>query len=244
MNTLIAGNWKTNLLADGAQALAQAVRDQCNQANVCVIPPALYAAKVAELLATSDVALGLQDISDQGMGATTGDICAQQAVDVGAKYVLVGHSERRVRQFETSELVANKALAAASAGILPIVCVGESLDDREAGRHEQVVGEQLAPVIQALGTAMDCVVAYEPVWAIGTGKTASAEQAQAMHAVIRRMLVDAGKGQTKILYGGSVNAANAAELAACPDVNGALVGGAALTIESFAVIVKAFTEQN
>ena len=244
MQALIAGNWKTNLLGAEAEALARAVVEHCDDQRVCVIPPALYADRVGQALSGSKVNLGLQDVSESGMGATTGDICAQQVADIGARYVLVGHSERRQRQGETSEWVAKKAVAAIETGVTPIVCVGESLSDREAGDHERVVLEQLAPAVDAIEAGQPWVVAYEPVWAIGTGKTASADQAQAMHAVIRGCLAAADMGNTQILYGGSVNAANANELAACPDVNGALVGGAALNIEAFTVIVKAFTEQS
>lgn len=239
---LVAGNWKTNLLNDSAIALAKQLVAQIPGDDVAVFPPAVYVQAVRTVLA-EQIGLGLQDLSDLGFGATTGDICAQQARDVGCGYVLVGHSERRVRQQESSAWIADKAHAAVTAGLIPIVCVGETLDERDADRHEQVVLEQLAPVLDKLTENDTFLVAYEPVWAIGTGKTASSADAQAMHAAIRRQLTSLGMQATQILYGGSVKAANAAELAGCPDIDGALVGGAALEIEEFAAIVAAFREK-
>lgn len=244
MRPLIAGNWKTHLVGHEAEQLAGELVSTCNVAGVCLVPPALYAERVARVLAGSQIALGIQDISDQGMGATTGDHCAQQALDVGCRYVLVGHSERRVRQQESSAWVAAKAKAAVDSGLIPIVCVGESLEQRDDGQQDKVVQAQLEPVVSALQPTDQWVVAYEPVWAIGTGQTATPEQAQAMHAAIRGYLAQFGMQGLQILYGGSVNEKNAVALRDCPDVNGALVGGAALKVDSFAAIVAAFVEQN
>ena len=244
MKYFVAGNWKTHLTGPQATELAQQVVSQSNYPGVAVFPPSVYAERVAAITASTDVSMGLQDISESGQGATTGDICAEQARDVGASYVLVGHSERRQRQAESSEWVAAKALAAVKAGLIPVVCVGETLDQRESGEQVEVVAQQLSPVLDLLDPSADWMVAYEPVWAIGTGKTASAQQAQDMHHAIRQQLSAAGMGNTKILYGGSVKAANAAELALGPDVDGALVGGAALKIEEFAAIVDAFREKS
>lgn len=244
MRPLIAGNWKTNLLGSQAEHLAQQLVARCDSDSVCLIPPSLYAERVARVLSGSQIALGGQDVSESSMGATTGDLCAEQWVDVGCAYVLVGHSERRQRQAESSSWVASKALAASEAGLIPIVCVGESLAQRQTGQQTDVVTAQLSPVVEALGQDRDWVVAYEPVWAIGTGVTASPEQAQDMHASIRAFLETHAVTGKRILYGGSVNEQNAKALQACPDVNGALVGGAALKVESFAAIAAAFLEQN
>ncbi|MGB0966433.1 MAG: triose-phosphate isomerase [Litorivicinus sp.] len=243
MKYFVAGNWKTHLTGSAASELAGQVLSHCDELGVAVFPPSLYAERVGQVLAGSSIGLGLQDISEQGQGATTGDICSEQALDVGCQFVLVGHSERRQRQGETNEWVAQKALAAVQAGLTPVVCVGETLEQRESGQQLAVVNAQLAPVLASLPAQASWMVAYEPVWAIGTGKTASAEQAQAMHNAIRAQLSESNMQSTKILYGGSVKAANAEELAECPDVDGALVGGAALKIDEFAAIVAAFREK-
>lgn len=243
MSFFVAGNWKTHLLSDEVNTLTQQLLDQCNQDGVAVFPPALYVPQVSDQLRDSAIGFGVQDISEGGFGATTGDLCAQQVGDFGCQYALVGHSERRQRQQESSQWVAEKALAAVNAGLVPIVCVGETLEEREAGNDVATVMAQLEPVLNLVPVDSTLMVAYEPVWAIGTGKTASAGQAQAMHSEIRARLSQIGMQQTKILYGGSVKAANAAELALCPDVDGALVGGAALQIDEFAAIVAAFQER-
>ena len=243
MSTFVAGNWKTHLLNDSAVALASDVAELCDGSDVAVFPPAVYAQSVHQALTNSQVGLGLQDLSDLGPGATTGDICADQARDIGCQYVLVGHSERRIRQQESSDWVAAKAKAAVDAKLVPLVCVGETLQERESGRHVDAVMQQLLPALQVMQSGDRFMVAYEPVWAIGTGKTASAEDAQAMHAQIRLQLAERGLEQTLVLYGGSVKAANASELAEQPDIDGALVGGAALNGQEFAAIVAAFREK-
>ena len=244
MKKLIAGNWKMNgnlaaneaLLAALAQGLS--VKPACDVA-VCV--PAPYLAQVQLLKATA-IDLGSQDVSAQASGAYTGEVSAAMLKDFGARYCLVGHSERRQHHLEADALVADKAKAALAAGITPIVCVGETLAEREAGRTEEVVKRQLAAVIHTNGHCIsEIVVAYEPVWAIGTGKTASPEEAQAVHAVLRAQLKAATdqSARVKILYGGSMNAANASSLLAQPDINGGLIGGASLKAADFLSIIAA-----
>jgi triosephosphate isomerase len=244
MKKLIAGNWKMNgnLLANDAllAALAQglAVKPACDVA-VCV--PAPYFAQIQSLkIAAIDV--GSQDVSAQASGAYTGEVSASMLKDFGVRYAIVGHSERRQYHGETDALVADKAKAALAAGITPIVCVGETLAEREAGRTEEVVKRQLAAVIHTNGHCIsEIVLAYEPVWAIGTGKTASPEEAQAVHAVLRAQIKAATdqSARVKILYGGSMNAANASSLLAQPDIDGGLIGGASLKAADFLSIIAA-----
>lgn len=243
MKSFVAGNWKTHLTGTQIDALSGQLASTCDGPDVAVFPPAIYAQRVIDAFAGHQISVGLQDLSESGQGATTGDICAEQAADIGCRYVLVGHSERRQRQRESDQWVAEKATAAVAGGLVPVVCVGETLEQRESNRQNEVVAAQLAPVVQALQPGDVWMVAYEPVWAIGTGKTASAEQAQAMHLAIRDLLSESGMQDTKILYGGSVKAASAAELASQADVDGALVGGAALKSDEFAAIVAAFREK-
>jgi triosephosphate isomerase len=197
---------------------------------------------VQQLVKGSGIALGSQDVSAHEQGAYTGEVSAAMLKDFAVRYAIVGHSERRQYHGETDEQVAHKAQRALSAGITPIVCVGETLAEREAGKTEEVVKRQLAAVIHANGHCIsEIVVAYEPVWAIGTGKTASPEQAQAVHAVLRGQLKAATEHSDRvhILYGGSMNAANAAELLAQPDIDGGLIGGAALKVADFLTIIAA-----
>ncbi len=245
---LIAGNWKMNggLAANEAlvhgvqQGLAQALAGKHAQVAVCV--PAAYLSQVQQLLKGSGVDLGSQDVSAHEQGAYTGEISAAMLKDFAVRYAIVGHSERRHYHGETDEQVAHKAQRALSAGITPIVCVGETLDEREAGKTEEVVKRQLAAVIHVNGHCIsEIVVAYEPVWAIGTGKTATPEQAQTVHAVLRAQLKAATSHSDRvhILYGGSMNAANAAELLAQPDIDGGLIGGAALKTADFLTIIAA-----
>ncbi len=245
---LIAGNWKMNgsLAANEAlvhgvqQGLAQALNGK--QAEVAVCVPAAYFAQVQQLVAGSGMALGSQDLSAHEQGAYTGEVSAAMLKDFSVRYAIVGHSERRQYHGETDEQVATKAQRALSAGITPIVCVGETLAEREAGKTEDVVKRQLAAVIHANGHCIsDIVVAYEPVWAIGTGKTATPEQAQAVHAVLRAQLKAATEHaeRVQILYGGSMNAANAAQLLSQPDIDGGLIGGAALKPADFLTIIAA-----
>ena len=242
---LIAGNWKMNGSLSANASLLQAVLDGSKgmncQAAVCV--PAAYLAQVQALLSgQSLVALGSQDVSAQEVGAFTGEISAGMLKDFAVRYAIVGHSERRQYHAESDATVALKAPRALSAGITPIVCVGETLADREAGKTEEVVKRQLAAVIHTNGHCIsEIVVAYEPVWAIGTGRTASPEQAQEVHAVLRAQLKAATSHSDRIsiLYGGSMNAANAAQLLAQPDIDGGLIGGAALKAPDFLAIMAA-----
>jgi len=242
---LIAGNWKMNGSLSANVSLLQAVLDGSQgmncQAAVCV--PAAYLAQVQSMLSgQSLIALGSQDVSAQEVGAYTGEISAGMLKDFAVRYVIVGHSERRQHHAESNATVADKAQRALSAGITPIVCVGETLADREAGLTEEVVKRQLAAVIQVNGHCIsEIVVAYEPVWAIGTGRTASPEQAQEVHAVLRSQLKAATSHSDRIsiLYGGSMNAANAAQLLAKTDIDGGLIGGAALKAADFLAIMAA-----
>ncbi len=241
---LIAGNWKMNGGLAANEALVKAILagmpTQGSDAAVCV--PSAYLAQVQSLLAGSRLALGSQDVSSHEQGAYTGEISAGMLREFSVRYAIVGHSERRQYHAETDEQVAVKAQRALSAGITPIVCVGETLAQREAGQTEQVVKRQLAAVIHLNGHCIsEIVVAYEPVWAIGTGKTATPDQAQAVHAVLRAQLQAASEHAERIrlLYGGSMNAANAADLLAQPDIDGGLIGGASLKAPDFLTIIAA-----
>ncbi|WP_416401733.1 triose-phosphate isomerase [Alicycliphilus denitrificans] len=241
---LIAGNWKMNGSLQANAALLQALRDGLGEAAcaVAVAVPAPYLAQVQGLAAGSAIALAAQDVSQHESGAFTGEVSAAMLRDFGTRYVLVGHSERRQYHGETDAVVAAKAQRALAAGITPIVCVGETLAEREAGQTEAVVKRQLAAVVQANGQCVsEIVVAYEPVWAIGTGRTATPEQAQQVHAVLRAQLAaaTARAGRVPLLYGGSMNAANAAQLLAQPDIDGGLVGGASLKAADFLQIIAA-----
>jgi len=245
---LIAGNWKMNgslsgndaLLRDVQRGLAHALSGKHAQVAVCV--PAIYLAQAQQLLKDTGIDLGAQDVSAHALGAYTGEIAATMLKEFAVRYCLVGHSERRQYHGETDEQVALKAQRALSAGLTPIVCVGETLTEREAGMTEDVVKRQLAAVIHANGHCIsEIVVAYEPVWAIGTGQTASPAQAQTVHAVLRAQLkaATAHADRVHILYGGSMNATNAAELLAQPDIDGGLIGGAARHAADFLTIVSA-----
>jgi len=241
---LMVGNWKMHGgLADNASLLSEVLNGlegvNC-RAAVCV--PAPYLAQVQTLLAGSAVSLGAQDVSAHEAGAYTGEVSATMLRDFSVRYCIVGHSERRQYHGESNDLVATKAQRALAAGITPIVCVGESLAEREAGHTEYVVKRQLAAVIHTIGHCVsEIVVAYEPVWAIGTGWTATPEQAQSVHAVLRAQLkaATAHSDRVSILYGGSMNAANAADLLAQPDVDGGLIGSAALKSFEFLTMLKA-----
>jgi triosephosphate isomerase len=243
-NKLIAGNWKMNgsLAANAAllQGILPGLAGPVCDVAVCV--PATYLAQCQTLLAGSSVALGAQDVSARESGAYTGEISAAMLHDFGVRYAIVGHSERRQYHGETDAVVAEKAQRALAAGITPIVCIGETLAERDAGLTEEVVKRQLAAVIHLNGHCIsEIVVAYEPVWAIGTGKTATPEQAQAVHAVLRAQLQAASNkaGRIRLLYGGSMNAANAASLLAQPDIDGGLIGGASLKAADFLSIIAA-----
>ena len=239
------GSLAANQALLGALAQGLAAGPSCDVA-VCV--PAPYLAQVQALKSgnatLSSIHLGAQDVSAQATGAYTGEVSAAMLKELGCRYVIVGHSERRQYHGETDALVADKARAALASGVTPIVCVGETLTEREAGRTEEVVKRQLAAVIHSNGHCIsEIVVAYEPVWAIGTGKTASPEEAQAVHAVLRAQLQAAidQASRVKILYGGSMNAANAAALLGQPDIDGGLIGGASLKAPDFLTIIAAAT---
>jgi triosephosphate isomerase len=213
-------------------------------ADCVVCPPYVYLQEVGRLLRDGPIALGAQDTCAEGHGAFTGEISAGMLKDVGCKYVIVGHSERRLIFRESDQLVARKFAAAHSKGLVPILCVGEQLADREAARTEEVIGRQLDVVLELCGADIlgHGVVAYEPVWAIGTGRNATPQQAQDVHAFIRARIAarDARiAADTRILYGGSVKAGNAAELFAMPDVDGGLIGGASLKADEFLAILTA-----
>jgi triosephosphate isomerase len=241
---LIAGNWKMNGSVAANAALIKDLLAGLNASScaVAVCVPAVYLAQVQALLAGSAIDLGAQDVSAHEMGAYTGEISAAMLKDFAVRYAVVGHSERRQYHAESDTVVASKAGRALAAGITPIVCVGETLAEREAGKTEEVVKRQLAAVIHANGHCIsEIVVAYEPVWAIGTGKTASPEQAQQVHAVLRAQLkaASAQAGRIQILYGGSMNAANASELLSQSDIDGGLIGGASLKAPDFLKIIAA-----
>jgi triosephosphate isomerase len=242
---LIAGNWKMNGSLAANASLLQAVLDGSKGINcqVAVCVPSAYLAQVQALLAgQSLIALGSQDVSAQEVGAFTGEISAGMLKDFAVRFAIVGHSERRQYHAESDAVVALKAQRALSSGIAPIVCVGETLAERQAGQTEEVVRRQLAAIIHTNGHCIsEIVVAYEPVWAIGTGLTATPEQAQEVHAVLRAQLKAATSHSNRIsiLYGGSMNAANAAQLLAQADIDGGLIGGAALKAADFLAIMAA-----
>ena len=241
---LVAGNWKMHgSLADNV-ALLDAIKPALAGIDAAVCVPFPYLAQAQASLTGSTIAWGAQNVSEQAKGAFTGEVSTGMLLDFGCSYVIVGHSERRSLYGESDELVARKYMAAQAAGLIPILCVGESLEERESGVTEAVVARQLDAVIAAAGVASlaKAVVAYEPVWAIGTGKTASPAQAQAVHAFIRGKIaaLDAGVAEGLVIqYGGSVKAANAAELMAQPDIDGGLIGGASLVADEFVAICRA-----
>ncbi|RDK01358.1 triose-phosphate isomerase [Paraburkholderia lacunae] len=244
---LVVGNWKMHgRLADNAallQAVVQGADELPADVRVGVCVPCPYLAQTQALLEGSRVVWGVQDVSAFTHGAYTGEVAAQMVVDFGAALAIVGHSERRAYHRESAELVAVKAQRALEAGLTPIVCVGETLEEREAGSTEQVVGAQLDEVLAKLSAqeAARIVVAYEPVWAIGTGKSATSEQAQAVHAFLRSRLAAKGAAvaDVPVLYGGSVKPENAEELFCQPDIDGGLIGGASLKDQDFLAICKA-----
>ena len=243
---LIAGNWKMNGLKADALALAQAVAAGVKQAawkdrEVLVCPPATLVMVVADAVRGSGLIVGGEDCHAKASGAHTGDVSAEMLKDAGASHVIVGHSERRTDHAETDAMVRAKAEAAWRAGLLPIVCIGETLAEREGGRTLAVLESQLKGSVPAGATSNKLVVAYEPVWAIGTGKTPTTPEVAAAHAHIRKVLggLMPDAAGVRLLYGGSVKGSNAAELLAVADVDGALVGGAALKADEFLAIAKA-----
>lgn len=243
---LVVGNWKMHGSQVSVIELARAVAGQVAglSASVVLCPTFVHLAGVLSVITDSDVALGAQNCSEHASGAYTGEVAATMLADTGCRYVIVGHSERRQLFNETSRQVARKAASVLAASMVPILCVGETLEQRENDAIESVIGEQLDAVIDVVGSESiaDLVVAYEPVWAIGTGKTATPEQAQDVHAMIRRRLaaVNAGSAtMVQILYGGSVKPDNAAALFDKPDIDGGLIGGAALDASAFVTICQA-----
>ena len=242
---IVAGNWKLQGSREFAAALVDAIKAGAPAGvGLIVLPPYPYLGEVLARCAGADIAVGAQDVSAHAKGAYTGEVAAAMLADVGARYTLVGHSERRQYHAESSELVAQKFRAAQAAGITPILCVGERLEEREAGQTEAVIASQLRPVLDLVGVAAfaNAVVAYEPVWAIGTGRTASPEQAQAVHAFIRSQVADRDAkiaDSLPLLYGGSVKPDNAASLFAQADVDGGLIGGASLVAADFLAIATA-----
>ena len=244
----VAGNWKMFTTASSATALARAVAQGVgseDRVSVAVCPPFPYLEPVRDALRGSNVALGAQNLYPEREGAFTGEVSPTMLADVGCKYVILGHSERRHKLGETDEFINRKVLAALQAGLQVILCVGETLAEREAGKMEEVVTTQLAGGLAQIGREMmsRLSIAYEPVWAIGTGRNASPEQAQLAHAFIRRQIADQVGSEVAralvIQYGGSVKADNAASLLSQPDVDGALVGGASLKADEFLAIVRA-----
>lgn len=247
---MVAGNWKMNGSRRGVQALANQIKEGAaalTQINILLLPSFVFLGELEKNLADSVIAWGGQNFYLGNAGAFTGEVSASMLVDYGCQYVLVGHSERRQHFHEDVNLVAAKFKAAPQFGLQPILCIGETLEQRQANQTENILKQQLASVIEAasIDAFRHAVIAYEPVWAIGTGITATPEQAQEMHAFIRGLLAQYNPDiaqKARILYGGSVKADNAADLFAMPDIDGGLVGGAALEAESFLAICQAATE--
>lgn len=246
----VAGNWKMNTDSSTGVSLVKGIISQCQDVagqdvEVAVYPPFVYLQSIAETLSASGVAVGAQDIYFEQKGAFTGEISAAMLKDVGCVHVLCGHSERRHVIGETDELINKKMTAAINGGLLPTLCVGELIEEREASKTVEVVTRQVKEGLAGLNAdkVSAVTIAYEPVWAIGTGLTATPDQAQEVHALIRKLvteLYDANvANEMRIQYGGSVKAGNAAELMSQPDIDGALVGGASLQAEDFAAIIKA-----
>ena len=245
---IVAGNWKMNKTPTEAKTLAveiaKALGNEPCPVEVVVCPPFVDLAVVTEALSGTQIGVGAQNMHSEPKGAFTGEVAANMLQEIGIKYVILGHSERRTYFADTDATVNAKAKAALAAGFTPIVCVGETLAEREAGKTSEVVTTQIRGSLANLGDDIEkVVVAYEPVWAIGTGKTATPAQAQEVHALIRRTLAEISNGEIankiRIQYGGSMKPENAAELMAEPDIDGGLIGGAALKADSFLAIVKA-----
>ncbi|KTC81199.1 triose-phosphate isomerase [Legionella cherrii] len=242
---IVAGNWKMNGQLQQVIQLSKELRELLNSINdvqVIVMPPAVYIPKVRDILADCKIEIGAQNIYPKDFGAYTGEISAPMLKDFNCRYVLVGHSERRHCFHENENFVAQKFHHVKEHGMIPVLCVGETLKEREAGQTEQVIAKQLLAISeQDKNCFRDCVVAYEPVWAIGTGKTALPEQAQEVHQFIRKLVAEVNHSDAEhlsLLYGGSVNENNAKALFTMPDVDGGLVGGASLNAKQFVEIVK------
>ncbi len=244
---IVAGNWKMNTLPSEGVELAKGIvagrGEVCECVNFIVCPPFTHLSQVAEQIKGTDIALGAQDCATEAKGAYTGEIAASMLAALGCKYVILGHSERREYYGETSETLNKKMAQVYANGLVPVYCVGEKLEERESGKHFDVVKAQIEEVVYNLTEEQyaDLVIAYEPVWAIGTGKTATSDQAQEIHAYIREVLAakfGAAAASTSILYGGSCNPTNAEEIFSKEDVDGGLIGGAALVAENFLAIGK------
>lgn len=244
---LIAGNWKMNGSRSSNKALLEGIKagiGEVKSAEVAVCAPYVYLADVEQELAGTPIVWGAQNLSTEEKGAFTGEIAASMLLDFKCKYVIVGHSERRSLYGENDDIVTKKFAMAHNAGLKPILCVGETLEEREQGITEEVIARQINAVMNTLGASVlgEGVIAYEPVWAIGTGITATPQQAQDLHAFIRKLIAHQDPGVAElicILYGGSMNAANAAELLAMHDIDGGLIGGASLKSEDFLTICRA-----
>ena len=243
----IAGIWKMNTNHQTAKSLASGLVDQIGNVttvDIAVCPPFVYLQLVAKALASSNIAFGAQNVYFERNGAFTGEISAEMLKDICCTYVIIGHSERRHVLGETDELINKKLSAAISGGLLPILCVGELLEEREAGKTDEIVINQLKKGLAGIckERVQAVTIAYEPVWAIGTGKTATSGQAQEVHAMIRKLLAEmydeSIAQELRIQYGGSAKPSNTAELMACPDVDGLLVGGASLKVEDFSAMIK------
>jgi triosephosphate isomerase (TIM) len=244
-SSLIAGNWKMNGNLQSAIDLVEGIKaGDAGKAQLAICPPAVYLMKIGGMLADSDIALGAQNVGDREAGAFTGEIAAHMLLECGCRYAIVGHSERRSLYGESDQMVAARFAMALQAGIKPILCVGETLQERESGVTEAVVARQVDAALElnGVGSFARAVIAYEPVWAIGTGQVATPEQAQTVHAYIRNRLAQLDSSvaqQVQILYGGSMNPANAAELLSQADIDGGLIGGAALKAHDFLAIAQA-----
>jgi len=244
---IVAGNWKLHGSRTENARLVEDIMAQlpAKPASQCIVcPPFVYLQEIARLVRGSSVELGAQDVCAETQGAFTGEVSAAMLKDVGCEYVIVGHSERRLIYRESEQLIARKFQAAQSKSLVPILCLGEQLAERDANRTKDVIGRQLDAVLELVGIDVfaQAVIAYEPVWAIGTGRNATPEQAQDVHAFIRARLQARNAkiaADTRILYGGSVKAGNAAELFAMPDVDGGLIGGASLKADEFLAILAA-----
>ena len=244
---IIAGNWKMNKTVAESVDLVNGLKRELHgvkEVDVVICPPYTALSEVSKVMIESNLRLGAQNMSEHGPGAHTGEVCASLLKEFSVRYVILGHSERRQFQGENDALISRKARAAHAASLKPIVCVGETLADRESGRTEEVVRTQIEGSLAGLSADQmhDTVIAYEPVWAIGTGKTATTEQAQEVHAFIRKLLAslfdETVARKVRIQYGGSVKPGNARDLMSQPDVDGALVGGASLEVRSFSDIIK------
>nr|WP_152625334.1 triose-phosphate isomerase [Cellvibrio sp. OA-2007] len=240
---LVVGNWKMNgNLRENAELLAKVVAGWQGEhsAEVVICPPFPYLMHANSVLSGSTILLGAQTVSEHDSGAYTGEVSGSMLADLDCKFVIIGHNERRRMRSETDEQVAHQFAAVQRAGLIPILCVGESLQDREQGRHLETISRQLSAVFAYTGKAVfkHAVLAYEPVWAVGTGKTATPEQAEEVHRFMRAQLEELAS-EVRILYGGSVKAHNAQQLFALPDIDGALLGGASLDADEFLAICKA-----